>query len=655
LSEKTIMAANLTCPKCRSLLPIPQPAPEKWTCPHCHASFRLTARSAAGKAAQAEQAEQAPAAVKTAEAGKVAGHVLQRELARGGLGVIYLAYHPHLKVARAIKRPLSSAGPDSALLRERFAREMQAVGSLRSPHVVAAYDAGDDDEGPYLVMEYLDGEPVSSLLARHGRLPVPEACELIRQAALGLQAAHDAGLVHRDLKPSNLMLTRDRTGSARAVIIDWGLVKQSGESESPGKQLTRIGMDLGTPDYIAPEQIRDPHGVDIRADIYSLGATLYFLLAGKPPFHDRRDADKLLAQTREPFPPLEQIRQDVPRGVLFAIARMVKKDPAERFQSPAEVVSALAPFCAGEPQRLTALLAPVSAAGQATAETKDLFGKETILTASPAPPAATTPPDAAQATAGPNPWLVWGLVGAGTLLLAFLAIGLVVAIIIGVMLQPNERDPVARKKSQESEKEKLVEAGPKDKPAEPVKANLPQVLIDEDFREVYNKKLGIPDGWKSDEFTSFKISELYGIHPVAPTGTASVIVPLSTPLAGNFSIQGVFHMDHPAFAQHHVLTVSLENRKKTTLLPIVFDWSGNVVIAKDAKAAPLGYKPLLPTQFVVKREANKIRVFLDEFPPVEKNFEEAPEFDTLRLGMTAGNGNGGRRLRLHGLKVVVLP
>src|SRR5262249_10257008 len=155
----------LSCPKCRSVLPVPQPAPEKLTCPHCHASFRLTARSAAGKSAPAERGELAAAAVKTAEGSKVAGHVLQRELARGGLGVIFLAYHPHLKAARAIKRPLSS-GPDSALLRERFAREMQAVGGLRSPHVVAAYDAGEDDEGPYLVMEYLDGEAISSLLAR---------------------------------------------------------------------------------------------------------------------------------------------------------------------------------------------------------------------------------------------------------------------------------------------------------------------------------------------------------------------------------------------------------------------------------------------------------------------------------------------------------
>jgi serine/threonine protein kinase len=243
--------------------------------------------------------------------------------------------------------------------------------------MVRAHDAGADEEGPYLVTEYLDGEPLSRLLERHHQLPVREACELIRQAALGLQAAHECGLVHRDIKLSNLVLARDGPGAARVVIVDWGLVKQAGRAEITGSRLTTVRMQMGTPDFIAPEQICDAHAVDIRSDIYSLGVTLYCLLAGQPPFAHRPEQQKFAAQLREEFPPLARWRPDVPPALLQVLDRMVRKNPAERYQTPAQVAEALQRFCAGEPRLLLALLAPVPAGRAAVVETKDSMQQDT--------------------------------------------------------------------------------------------------------------------------------------------------------------------------------------------------------------------------------------------------------------------------------------
>jgi len=321
------------------------------SCPTCHA--RVAAIDTAVRSSQDDTVSDAPAS----RLPKIAGHELLRELARGGLGVVYLARHLQLKDLRAIKRPLARDGLDRAIMQARFQREVEAVGSLRHDHVVRAHDAGADAEGPYLVMEYLDGQPLSRLVAGR-RLQCAEACELVRHAALGLQAAHERGLVHRDVKPSNLVLAR--AGSiARVVVIDWGLVKKMEEPRAAGtpspSDLTSDGAAMGTGDYIAPEQVHDARSVDIRADIYSLGVTLYSLLAGKPPFHDRRPLEKPLAHVREEFPPIESARADVPVELRGILKKMVAKDPAQRFASPTEVAKVLKPFCCAE-SRLVDLL-----------------------------------------------------------------------------------------------------------------------------------------------------------------------------------------------------------------------------------------------------------------------------------------------------------
>ena len=224
--------STLFCPKCGTALTIPHPAPEKVVCPKCRAGIRIASPARIGAAAK-------PAARQPAVAGA------QVQMGKGGArraSASRTNWRPAVSASstwpitcisrtlRAVKRPRTDVGLDRDVLLARFRREVEALGGLYSPHVVRAYDAGADDEGPYLITEYLDGAPLSRLVDRRRQLPVAEACELARQAALGLQAAHERGLVHRDVKPSNLMLARDGAGSARVVVIDWGLVKRAGES-----------------------------------------------------------------------------------------------------------------------------------------------------------------------------------------------------------------------------------------------------------------------------------------------------------------------------------------------------------------------------------------------------------------------------------------
>ena len=313
----------------------------------------------------------------------VAGLELVRELARGGLGVVYLARHPLLNDLRAVKRPQSRDDLEKETVLARFRREVRAVGSLHHDHIMRAHDAGVDAEGPYLVMEYLDGEPLSRVIAHHGRLGVPEACELTRQAALGLQAASERGLVHRDIKPSNLMLARANSG-ARVVIIDWGLVKQKtlGSAEASSVDgLTLAGSTMGTYDYIAPEQIVDAGDVDIRVDIYSLGATLYCLLAGQPPYSGKTNREKVQAHLSQPFPPLAAKCPGIPKALIAVLDKMVDKDHVKRFATPSEVAQQLRPFCcdAESPSLLALLDSSRDAQNLSLVAINDPFNKSTVM------------------------------------------------------------------------------------------------------------------------------------------------------------------------------------------------------------------------------------------------------------------------------------
>ncbi|HKX61573.1 MAG TPA: serine/threonine-protein kinase [Verrucomicrobiae bacterium] len=255
----------------------------------------------------------------------------------GNMGLVFKARHRRINKVVALKLlPIEWIG--DAARQARFEREMRVMGQLEHPNLVTAMDARREDPWHLVVMEWIEGLDLLQLVRMKGPLPVSVACEAARQAALGLHYAHEHGLVHRDIKPSNLMLTRSGT----IKVIDMGLARENDESTG---QLTQPGDVMGTLGYCAPEQFTNATHVDTRADIYSLGCTLYHLLAGKAPYASRKSAPELMhAHMHETFPKLAQSRSDVPAALEKVLARMTAKDPNARFATPQEVVDALAPF-----------------------------------------------------------------------------------------------------------------------------------------------------------------------------------------------------------------------------------------------------------------------------------------------------------------------
>lgn len=261
--------------------------------------------------------------------------VLER-LGSGGVSNVYLCEHLSMRNHVAIKVLCTDMAKDPAVL-ERFYREARAAASLHHPNIVQAFDIDEEAGLHYLVMDYVDGTPLSKIVRKRGKLDALRATHYIYQAALGLQHAHEAGLVHRDIKPANLLL--ERSGTVK--ILDMGLARFNFEDV---ETLTNRESVLGTADFLAPEQAIDSHNVDIRADIYSLGATFYFLLAGRPVFESGSFAQKLIwLQGRTPLS-IRTTRPDVPVELADIIEKMMAKDPNDRFQVPAEVAAALEPF-----------------------------------------------------------------------------------------------------------------------------------------------------------------------------------------------------------------------------------------------------------------------------------------------------------------------
>lgn len=265
-------------------------------------------------------------------------------LGSGGMGTVYSAENPHLdrKVAIKVVKPSRRIHQSSI---DRFSREMKAVGKLHHPNIVQALDGGVIDGQPYLVMEYLEGSDLSRYVKEHGPLQGEQACNIIRQAATGLDYAHRLGYVHRDIKPSNLWITPNGT----VKILDFGLVGllESEVTELPNgtpQHETVEGVILGTLDYISPEQAKSSKEADNRSDIYSLGCTFYYLLTGNPPFDKETHPttnDKFNAHVKEPFPPLDPCRKDIPKMVDQLLRQMVAKQPEQRPQSASAIVHAL--------------------------------------------------------------------------------------------------------------------------------------------------------------------------------------------------------------------------------------------------------------------------------------------------------------------------
>lgn len=266
---------------------------------------------------------------------------LLEHLGTGGMGSVYLCEHVLMKRRVAIKVLPTDRVSDPVVL-ERFHREARAVASLDHRNIVRAYDIDRDGDMHFLVLEYVDGSCLQRIVEKFGPMPVPRAVNCIAQAADGLAHAHEAGLVHRDVKPANLLL--DRNGTVK--ILDLGLALFFGD-ESGLTQRAKDNNILGTADYVAPEQALDSVNADARSDIYSLGMTFYFLLAGRSPYQDGSLSQKLMwHQISEPTP-ITELRPDLPKKLAAIIHRMLAKDPNERYQSPAEVLEALTPWDEG--------------------------------------------------------------------------------------------------------------------------------------------------------------------------------------------------------------------------------------------------------------------------------------------------------------------
>lgn len=280
-------------------------------------------------------------------------------LGKGGMGVVYKAQHRMMDRAVALK-VIDSRFIENRQAIERFRTEVKAAARLTHANIVRAYDAEQADHLHFLVMEYVDGISLAELIRRNGPLPVHQVCGVVRKVAQGLQHAFEQGMVHRDIKPQNIMVTLD----GRIRILDFGLARLAREREIPvpangdassdpmrrtADELTLVGSVLGTPDYIAPEQAMDARQADIRADIYSLGCTCYFLLTGAPPYPTGSAMEKLIAHTKQTPRPISQLRPEVPADIIAIAQRMMERQPQDRYQTPREIAQAMDDYLKGGP------------------------------------------------------------------------------------------------------------------------------------------------------------------------------------------------------------------------------------------------------------------------------------------------------------------
>jgi serine/threonine protein kinase len=261
-------------------------------------------------------------------------------LGTGENSAVFLARHGGLDRLAAIKILPSHRVKDTSYL-GRFYREAKAVAALNHPNIVRAYDVdsqkNEETELHYLVLEYIEGTNLEKLVAKEGKLSASRAVDAIRQAAEGLGHAHTGGLVHRDVKPSNILV--DKQGVVK--LLDLGLARFFRDEEEESLTLKHDEKVLGTADYLSPEQAIDSHGVDHRADIYSLGCTLFYALTGHPPFNDGTLVQRMLAHQTRPVPKIEDERPDLPSGLQPILDKAMAKKAADRYQSATDFVDEL--------------------------------------------------------------------------------------------------------------------------------------------------------------------------------------------------------------------------------------------------------------------------------------------------------------------------
>jgi tRNA A-37 threonylcarbamoyl transferase component Bud32 len=282
-------------------------------------------------------------------------YVVLERLGSGGMSNVLKARHQKLGRIVALKIIHRDKLNNPAVVK-RFLREIRVAAQLDHPHIVHAYDAEEANGAKVLVMEYLEGADLGKMVKETGPLSVRDSCDYVRQAALGLQHAYEKGLVHRDIKPSNLMLQTAGSqfgGSATIKLLDLGLalLQQPLVDGSVSGPLTVAGKVVGTVDFLAPEQARDASSVDIRADLYGLGCTFYFLLTGQTPFDGATVTNKLFKHALEEPEPVERLRPEVPPAMSAVIRKLMAKRPDDRYQTPAELAVALEEVLSGRPAK----------------------------------------------------------------------------------------------------------------------------------------------------------------------------------------------------------------------------------------------------------------------------------------------------------------
>jgi serine/threonine-protein kinase len=404
-------------------------------------------------------------------------YVLLDRLGEGGMGQVFKARNWKLGQIVALKlvRKERLANTDAV---RRFHREIRAAAQLNHPNIVRALDADEVDGAHLLVMEYVEGTDLAKLVKQRGPLPAADACDYIRQASLGLQHAFEHGMVHRDIKPANLLLSvvsgpssvvgeqppqsTDNRQRTTIKILDMGLARLGNpwETSDTTSTMTKTGIVMGTPDYIAPEQARDSHTADIRADLYSLGCTLYVLLTGRAPFRGGTITEKLLRHQLEEPAPVEQRRPEVSPELAVLLRRLMAKRPEDRFQTPADLASALAQVNLSAP--------PLATFAELAAPTVPPTAATTALFAGIIPdetPVASSSTDRLSRQAKRQRWVRLNAIGGG-LLAALL-------VLFVVLLAARHSAATARRTEREYAFPEPIASGerkPKDQTAEEKKA-----------------------------------------------------------------------------------------------------------------------------------------------------------------------------------------
>jgi serine/threonine-protein kinase len=598
-------------------------------------------------------------------------YLLLERLGEGGMGQVFKARHQLMNriVALKVIRKDCLAGPDAL---RRFQREIQLAAQLNHPHLVRAEYAAQVGDTHFLVMEYAEGTDLHRLVQKAGPLPVEQACAYVRQAALGLQHAHERGLVHRDIKPSNLQVTARGTV---VKILDMGLARAqtSPGEERGGAALTQTRTILGTADYIAPEQIRDPRQVDIRADIYSLGCTFYFLLAGRPPFPDGAWEEKLVCHSKVDPQPLTQVRPDVPPALAALVGKMMAKRPEERYLTPADVASALAPFCsppggAQTPPGAIPVAAPrpTPVPGSMDQPAGPERGWTLMASSTVVPPPVPAPPAApprvpGQSIPGVRKRLALVLAGAGAVL------GLVILLLI--ILWPKGGDADKKSKDQRAEAAKNTSNGGK--------PDQPTLLIDENFRKIVETGRALPDGWTGNA-VSVVTDKARRPCLEANENSGEYFVTLPLTLSGSFFVEGEYALfgSEEGKGINQALTILLEPRKGGARVPVVITWDGYVTIAANQRRRAPNYENPRRAlnkgkkgtkdnkdeanqfdRFRLVRSGKGLSVFINNEVAAAAQVDEVAECDTVRIGLTAGEWyrGSGCRARLYSLKVGTLP